>query len=64
MPPSHVYRSYLRDIRIVMYPHEEALLLPGECINNLTMEDLEVLYELIAGFHPRVHAPAEYRCRH
>jgi hypothetical protein len=63
MYPSHTYRNYLRDIRMIMSPAQEAMLC-GEPINNLSMGDLEALYELVTGANPRCRAPTDYEPRH
>ena len=62
MYPSHIYRNYLRDIRMVMSPAEEALL-GDERMNDLRMDDLEALFELVTGLNPRSTAPADYQPR-
>ncbi len=60
--PSWKYRETLRYGLRVMATHEELeCILMGKCISDLTMEELEVGYQLVFSGDPFVHAPPDYR---
>jgi hypothetical protein len=61
MAPSREYRTYLRDVRMFLRPEHEDMLM-GDQINNMTMTDLEALFEIVMEVKPR--EPAQYRRRH
>jgi hypothetical protein len=57
---SHQYREYLRGVRMFLNPELDALL-GGVRVSDLTMRDLEALYELVFDTNPRDRAPPGYR---
>ena len=60
--PSREYRDALRyGLRALATDDELGCICMGKSTSDLTMEELEVGYQLVFSADPGVHAPPEYR---